>query len=388
MWGIRYCDLIIYYLVWLYLVSLFQSIVFLLPFIIRAYVCIIYLLCVYMHATLLASVLCDAVAWSPRQISLWDNKVYLILIGRVGQWQGKGTGVTDMNRQMYETDTKADSDWVIWKHSEADLQYWALYFPDSYCWPSFICCDFHGWVKKQTPLRTWLSHSVITQVTPLTKSGLTVSLSHLVQKFTRVSYIFAVLATSHREYDKNNSSGWIYSIWKSFTYGIHEFPRSGRLGQAKQDSPLHEARLLHQPVMKQHEGWKIVLSAENDSWEQWTAWPVMLSALCFLKGEILQDWHLIKGSFQSIFWSGVWNWRSLIWVCERCRSGKHLQGCWQSQSAVSQSQQKQIYNIMQSVDGKRAAVLPQATFTPPPSHFAQMYFLSPGNWLVNIQLIG
>lgn len=113
------------------------------------------------------------------------------------------------------------------------------------------------------------------------------------------------------------------------------------------------------------------------------AFCIMLS-----EGEILWDWHLIKGSFQSIFWSGVWNWRSLIWVCERCRSGEHLQGCWQSWSAVSQSQQKQIYNIMQSVDGKRAAVLPQATFTLSPSHFAQMYFLSSGNWLVNIQLIG
>ncbi len=29
--------------------------------------------------TLLASVLCDAAVWNPRQISLWDDQVYLIL---------------------------------------------------------------------------------------------------------------------------------------------------------------------------------------------------------------------------------------------------------------------------------------------------------------------
>lgn len=100
------------------------------------------------------------------------------------------------------------------------------------------------------------------------------------------------------------------------------------------------------------------------------AFCIMLS-----EREILQDWHLIKGSFQSIFWFGVWIWRSLIWVCERCRRGELLQGCWQSWSAVNQSQQKQIYNIMQSVDGNGVAVLPQAACSPSPSYFAQISFL-------------
>lgn len=175
-----------------------------------------------------------------------------------------------------------------------------------------------------------------------------------------------------KENDKNNSSGWIYSIWKTFTYGIHEYPKSARLGQDKQDSPLHGARVRHQLVMKQHKGWNIVLSAESDSWQQRTAWPVMLS-----EREILWDWHLIKGSFQSIFWSAVWNWRSLICVCEKCRSGELLQGCWQSWSAVSHSQQKQIYSIMQSEDGNGAAVLPQATFSPSPSLALLIFTLCP-----------
>lgn len=160
----------------------------------------------------------------------------------------------------------------------------------------------------------------------------------------------------------------------------------GQGGSAKPNKipPLRGARLLHQPVMKQLKGWRIVLSAGNDSCEQPTAWPVMLSALCFLKGKYSEAGTWWKEAFSRYFAlafeiEGHW-YRSVT-----DEGVGLLQGCWQSWSVVSQSQQKQIYNIMQVADGNGAAV-PQATFTPSPSHFAQI--LSPGNWLVNIQLIG
>ncbi len=50
-------------------------------------------------------------------------------------------------------------------------------------------------------------------------------------------------AAAQREYDKNNSSGWIYSVWKSFTYGIHEFLRSW--GSAKLNKIPHFTWIDH-----------------------------------------------------------------------------------------------------------------------------------------------
>lgn len=44
--------------------------------------------------------------------------------------------------------------------------YKALYFPDAQRWPSFVCADSHCRAKKQTPPRTWISHSLIRQVLP------------------------------------------------------------------------------------------------------------------------------------------------------------------------------------------------------------------------------
>lgn len=147
--------------------------------------------------------------------------------------------------------------------SIARQTYWALYFPDAQCWPSFVYFDFHCRAKKQNPLRTWLSHSVIRQVPP--KTG-----------------FFATLSSSFKTLQGQVLGG--FTVCKSFTYGIHDLPRSGRPCQAKHDSPLHGARLLHQPVMKQREGWKIILSAENDSWEH--DW------LCFLHYAFWKGNHL------------------------------------------------------------------------------------------------
>lgn len=85
-------------------------------------------------------------------------------IGRVGQWQGKGTGVTDMNRQMYVGRQTLRQTVMELFGSFLRQTYWALYFPDAQYWPSFVGCDFHCRAKKQNRLRSWLSHSVIRQV--------------------------------------------------------------------------------------------------------------------------------------------------------------------------------------------------------------------------------
>lgn len=86
-------------------------------------------------------------------------------IGRVGQWQGKGTGVTDMNRQMYVCRQTLRQTVMELFGSLLRQTHWALYFPDTKCWPSFIGCDSHCRAKKQSPpSRAWLPHSVIRQV--------------------------------------------------------------------------------------------------------------------------------------------------------------------------------------------------------------------------------
>lgn len=181
---------------------------------------------------------------------------------------------------------------------------------------------------------------------------------------------------------------WIYRIWESFTYGIHEFPRSGKLSQAKQDSPLHRARLLHQPVMKQHEGWKIVLSAENDSWDQWTAWPVMLSALCFLKGGNTQRLAPDKRKFSVDI--RVWRLKLEVIDMGSVKDVGAVSSCKVADSAgqlsVKAGKNRSITLCSQSTvrEWRRC---PRATFSSSPSHFAQTLFLWE-LWLANVPLIG
>lgn len=170
---------------------------------------------------------------------------------------------------------------------------------------------------------------------------------------------------------------------ESFTYGFCDFPEVTEAWPSQTRFPT--SQVVTTSSARNETTWGFKDSCVGWFMEAVDSLTCHVFCIMLPEMEILWDWHLIKGSFQSIFWSGVWNWRSLIRVCEICRSAVLLQGSWQSWSAVTQRQQKQIYNIMQSEDGE----LPQATHSlSPPSHFAQMYFLSYGNWLTNIQLIG
>lgn len=109
------------------------------------------------------------------------------------------------------------------------------------------------------------------------------------------------------------------------------------------------------------------------------AFCIMLS-----EREILWNWHLIKGSFQSIFWSVVWYWRSLIWACERCKGGDCSQGCWQSWSAASKNRSITLCN--QRMASEWLHCLGQLSLR---LHLTllEMFFHPSGNWLANIRLI-
>lgn len=148
-------------------------------------------------------------------------------IGRVGQWQGKGTGVTDMNRQMYVCRQTLRQTVMELFGSLLRQTHWALYFPDTKCWPSFIGCDSHCRAKKQSPAEPSLAFSFGDKtVPPLTKKGFSATLLSLFKNFTREGCdIFALLRSSSKWIWQNNSSGRIYGIRRSFTYGLHEFQR-------------------------------------------------------------------------------------------------------------------------------------------------------------------
>lgn len=150
-----------------------------------------------------------------------------------------------MKRQLYFIWT--DKDGLIWKHCQAAYLS-ALFFQthNADLHPSALTPI----VEQRNRTQREPGFLIVSDKMGCSKEQFPCNPLGILQNFTGASSnIFAL-----RRSDKHNDSGWIYSMCRIFTYGIHNSARSGRLRQAKHESPLHGARLLHQPVMKQHRG--------------------------------------------------------------------------------------------------------------------------------------
>lgn len=230
--------------------------------------------------------------------------------------------------------------------------------------------------------RTLREPVFLRQIPLQTKNGFSATLN---SSFKRVQG--KLWSSSLKRVDKNKGSLWIYCMLKSFTYTVAFMNIRGQGSMAKLNKIPHSTGLEHfiSPWWNDTrvERWSL---AENDSWggEQ----PDLLRFLhyAFWKRNTLP---LVPDERKLSV--NILVWRLTPKVIDTCLSEMQEWGAIArllTKCVTCQSKPAKTDLSHYAVDGNRAAVLPRAAFSPSPSHFAQMYFLSWGNWLANIQLIG